>query len=174
MVMTFENKTPTIIFLCGCPACGKSTWVKNNYKTLTDFKLISTDIWLEDKAKELNKQFTEIFNDYIGEALNYFLESLKELTDKKNNIIIDQTNYTLSSRKKKLIYCEDYYKIAVYFELDKQEAIVRNCNRERSTPRYVLESYFEHYNRPSLDEGFNQIINGHEQPFIEGPIYKPV
>lgn len=172
MEATIKNENPTVIFLCGCPACGKSTWVKNNYETLWDFKLLSTDIWLEDKAKELNRRFTEIFDAYIGEALDYFLTSLKELAKDKKNIIIDQTNYNSTSRKKKLVYCEDYNKIAIYFELDKQEAITRNCNRGRATPRYVLESYFEYYERPELTEGFNQIFNGHECNHIERSIFK--
>jgi predicted kinase len=161
--MTCDSSKPTIILLCGCPASGKSTWVRRGLEntTLLDyFKVLSTDIWLEAKAKELNKGYVEIFKDYIGEALEYFIGELYSRIDKKENLIIDQTNIDSISRYKKLKLCDEYTKIGVYFELELQEAIERNCNRGRATPRNILENYYRNYKRPTLEEGFDLIING--------------
>lgn len=163
MIKTFDNNNPTIILLCGGPASGKTTWLRRKLQSteaIRDYKILSTDEWLEHKAKELNKSFIEIFNDYIGSALEDFIERLYSFTEMKENIIVDQTNFNYYSRYKKLKLCEEYNKIAVYFEVALQDAIARNCNRGRAVPRAVLEKYYNDYERPTLEEGFDLIIDG--------------
>jgi predicted kinase len=163
--MTCDASLPTIVLLCGCPASGKSTWLRNALKDcskLKDYKILSTDDWLENKARELNKSYIEIFNEYINEAVKDFAKDLYAFIENGENLIIDQTNIDVYSRFKKLKLCKNYNKIAVYFELDLQDAIIRNCNRGRGTPRAVLEKYHKQYSRPTLDEGFDRVINGNE------------
>lgn len=158
MIKTFDNNNPTIILLCGIPASGKSTWIRNIPDN--NYRILSTDKWLENKSKQLNKNYIEVFNEYIGEALEDFIEKLYLYTELRENIIVDQTNYNIHSRYKKLKLCELYNKIAVYFEVSLGEAITRNCNRGRAVPRAVLERYYNDYVRPTLEEGFDLIIDG--------------
>lgn len=165
MEMTSDINTPTIVLLCGGPASGKSTWVRRALESPSiseKYKVLSTDDWLEKKAKEINKSYVEIFDDYIRDALEYFIENLYSSTKNKDNLIIDQTNIDRISRLKKIRLCDEYNKIGVYFELELSEAITRNCNRDRATPRFALERYYQDYERPQLDEGFDRIINGNE------------
>ena len=168
--MMVNSSKPTIILLCGCPASGKSTWIKRgleNTSSLDHFKILSTDNWLDNKAKELNKSYVEIFNDYIHEALEYFINELYTYTKEKESLIIDQTNINYYSRLKKLKLCDDYTKIGVYFELELEEAIQRNCNRGRATPRHILESYHNDYVRPTIDEGFDWVVSGVNETLFE-------
>ena len=163
--MTCDASVPTIILLCGCPASGKSTWLRNALRDCTelkDYKVLCTDVWLENKAKELNKSYVEIFNEYINEAVKDFAKDLYAFIESEENIIVDQTNIDKYFRLKKLKLCEKYNKIAVYFELKIDEAIQRNCNRSRTVPRAVLMSYYQIYTRPSLEEGFDMVVNGNE------------
>lgn len=160
-----ELNKPSIILLCGIPASGKSTWIRNKMKNepkFSDYKILCTDNWIEEKAKKIKKSYVEIYNEYISESVENFVRELYSYTKDKKNLIIDQTNINVKSRYKKLSLCENYIKTAVYFELELKEAIVRNCNRGRSIPRYVLENYFHEYKRPTLDEGFDYIIDGNK------------
>jgi predicted kinase len=158
MIKTFDNNNPTIILLCGIPASGKSTWAKNVPDI--NYRILSTDKWLDNKAKQLNKNYSEVFNEYIGEALEDFIEKLYLYIELRKNIIVDQTNYNIHSRYKKLKLCDNYNKVAVYFEISLEDAIVRSCNRGRTVPRAVLEKYYNDYERPTLEEGFDLIIDG--------------
>jgi predicted kinase len=162
---TCDASVPTIVLLCGCPASGKSSWLRTALKDcskLKDYKVLCTDEWLENKARELNKSYVEIFNEYINEAVKDFAKDLYAFIESGKNIIVDQTNIDEYSRFKKLKLCENYNKIAVYFELELDEAIQRNCNRSRTVPRAVLENYNKNYTRPTLEEGFDIVINGSE------------
>jgi len=163
MEMTFNASQPTIVLLCGGPASGKSSWVKraiNESSKLKTYKVLSTDNWLDNKAKELGKNYVEIFNEYMSIALKHFIEDLYSSISNGENLIIDQTNINSYSRFKKMKLCKKYNKVAVYFELELNDAIQRNCNRARVVPRAVLEKYYKNYTRPTSEEGFNLIIDG--------------
>lgn len=151
---------PKAIILCGVPTSGKSSYVKNSPSHM----VISSDNIIENYAKHSGFTYNEVFDDYIETAIELMLGQLKHAVGKGQNIICDQTHLTPKVRKRKLKMIPDYYeKIAVYFEISKEEMFKRNHNKDRTktVPEYVLESMFNSYVRPTVEEGFSSVNNGH-------------
>ncbi len=150
---------PKAIILCGVPTSGKSTWVNFN----PGYTLISSDDIIETYAKLRKSSYNEVFDDFIDSAIKIMLEHLKCSVNENKNIICDQTHLTIKSRKRKLRLIPDHYeKIAVYFEINKDEMFKRNKNpdRTKTIPKRVLTQMYDSYSRPSVNEGFSSIYDG--------------
>jgi predicted kinase len=150
---------PKAILLCGVPTSGKSSWVKNN----PGYIVISSDNIIENYAENVRLTYDEVFHDYINEAISLMLQQLKHAVENDQNIICDQTHLTPKVRKRKLKMIPSHYgKIAVYFEIDKEEMLKRNHNPDRTkiVPVDVLESMHGSYSRPCISEGFSQVVDG--------------
>lgn len=153
------NNSPKIILLCGPPCSGKSTWIKQNNQENLD--VLSTDNFIEEEAKKLGKTYNEGFYELISPALSKLIEDLELYTQEKRSFIVDQTNVNSKSRRKKLRYCQDYYKIAVYLEVPLEIILQRNTQRPgKVVPEYVINSMIESYQRPTIEEGFDLILDG--------------
>jgi len=151
---------PKAILLCGVPTSGKSTWVKNH----PGYTIISSDNIIENHAKVTGSSYNEVFEDYIGSAIEIMLEQLKYAVNHNQNIIVDQTHLTPKSRKRKLRLIPNHYeKICVYFEIPKDEMFRRNKNADRTktVPRRVLIQMHDSYIRPTEKEEFSGVYNGH-------------
>jgi predicted kinase len=150
---------PKAILVCGVPTSGKSSWVKNN----PGYIVISSDNIIENYAKNIGSTYDEVFDHYIQEAISLMLQQLKHAVENDQNIIVDQTHLTPKVRKRKLKMIPDHYeKIAVYFEISKEEMLKRNHNPDRTkiVPVDVLESMHGSYSRPCISEGFSQVVDG--------------
>ena len=158
-MLIWKVMMPKSILLCGVPTSGKSSWVKNH----PGYIVISSDNIIENYAMNINSTYDAIFNEYITEAISLMLQQLKHAVENDQDIICDQTHLTPKVRKRKLKMIPDHYeKIAVYFEIDKEEMLSRNYNEDRTklVPIPVLESMFDSYKRPSVEEGFSQVADG--------------
>lgn len=150
---------PKIILLCGAPCSGKSTWIKNNNQE--NLVVLSTDNLIEEKAKQLNTTYDVVWENSIQSTAIELGKQLQEFSQRKDSFIVDQTNINPKSRRKKIHLCKDYYKIAVYFEIPLEELLVRNTQRPGKTiPKNVIETMINSYRRPTVEEGFDLIING--------------
>jgi predicted kinase len=150
---------PKAIILCGVPTSGKSTWTKNN----PGYNIISSDDIIENYAKATELSYNEVFDTYINTAILIMVERLDYCTKNNQNVICDQTHLNVKSRKRKLRLIPDHYeKIAVYFEINKDEMFRRNKNKDRTKtiPRRVLTQMYDSYSRPSVNEGFSAIYDG--------------
>lgn len=156
--------TKLFTMLVGIPYSGKSTYIKKLKESgeCADDVIISTDKFIEAYGREQNLPYSIVFEEYIGEATDMMWKEIHESIKQGKNIIWDQTNLTVKSRKQKLdkIDVSDYRKAAIYFELPSDEVIA-----ERMTKRFDKVVHWGHVNRmksqyqvPTKDEGFDIII----------------
>lgn len=152
---------PTLIMLVGLPCSGKSTEVQY-LKKCFDAEVISTDDFIEARAKKLHATYNAIFDKTIDEATTDMEKRLKEAVKAGKSIIWDQTNLEASTRKKKLAKIpEDYYPIAYVFNEEFPILIERNAERTKNgktIPYDVLVEMKKRFKVPKKEEGFREVI----------------
>ena len=155
---------PKLIMMSGIPTCGKSTYVQNgiDYSELSDegFTYLSTDNYIQEKAKKEGLTYDEIFDYTIKEATEEMYKLLEFAIQSKMNVIWDQTNLTVKSRRKKLKRIpKDYEKVAVYRKIPLETAMLRNQERPgKIIPPNTLRDMHKVFQPPTLDEGFDKVI----------------
>lgn len=158
--------TPTLIMLVGLPCSGKSTEVQYLQRCF-DAVVLSTDDFIEARAKQLKTTYNKIFDATIGEATFDMEKRLQEAVSQRKSIIWDQTNLTPASRKKKLAQVpNDYYPMAYVFNTEFEEILNRNEERGKKgklIPYDVLQKMKKQYKVPSKEEGFKEVVFKHIQ-----------
>jgi predicted kinase len=151
------------IMLSGIPTSGKSTYVSFLLQKpeFHNAVVLSTDNYIEKVAKENNLSYNEVFENEIKAATKQLNVDLSEALKNNRPIIHDQTNLTQKSRAKKLKKIPDHYKkICAYSVIDLEEAQKRNKTRPgKVISTRVIMSMLEDFSIPTLDEGFDEIIN---------------
>jgi predicted kinase len=147
--------------LVGLSGSGKSTYrnmvVEDSFDTV-----LSTDDYIEEFARLNNKTYNEVFEEQIKDAQKRFNHDFDEAIKNGQSIVIDQTNLTVNSRRKKLARVpKDYKKIAVYFCVDHN--IIFEINKQRAEfgrtlPMSVLYNQIKSLQIPTLEEGFDEVI----------------
>lgn len=157
--------------LCGIPTSGKSTYVEKLKKLdyWKDAVVLSTDNYIEKYAKRVGQTYNEVFDDVIPDAIRELEMEFNWSKSKGRNIIWDQTNLSVKSRKKKLSKLpSSYSRNAIYFEISLEEALERNEHREgKFIPKDILKRMWHQFEIPTLEEGFDYVENGSralEQP----------
>jgi len=156
---TKEGK-PILYMPIGVPCSGKSTWV-HNQEWFKDCSYISTDSWVELYAKEQGKTYSEVFVEYMPQAVNIMTEHVKLARDAGQDIIWDQTSTSIASRKRKFNMLPDYYKIAVVFPIPEKEELARRLKSRpgKDIPDGVVEqmAFDLEMEPPTQQEGFDEI-----------------
>jgi predicted kinase len=161
---------PIAYMLIGVPGAGKSTWATR----LVDFMHVSTDAYIEAVAASMGKTYGEVFKENIDVATRTMNECVQKFTKDKTNIIWDQTNLSMASRRKKLnvLLAAGYDVTAVAFEIPTAELARRRAEREaktgKSIPATICESMGNSYQRPTRLEGFAKVIIVTPEGEIEG------
>ena len=153
-----------LIMLCGIPTSGKSTYVEKLKKLeyWKDAVVLSTDNYIEEYAKRVGQTYNEVFDDVIPDATRELELELNMAKDKGKNIIWDQTNISLKTRRKKLLKIPSFYaRGAVYFEVSLEDALERNKHREgKFIPESILKRMWHQFEIPTRNEDFDYIENG--------------
>lgn len=155
---------PKLIMMSGIPTCGKSTYVANgiDYSELSNegYTYLSTDNYIQEKANKEGKTYDEIFDYTIKEATEEMNKLLEFAIQSNMNIVWDQTNLTVKARRKKLNKIpKNYEKIAVYRNIPLETAMIRNQERPgKIVPPNVLKDMYKVFEPPTLDEGFDKIV----------------
>jgi predicted kinase len=147
-----------IILVVGAPGSGKSTWAKNYESTHNDIMYLSSD--------EMRAKFGTGEDDQTvsGKVFAYLKEKTNTLLAAGVNLLIDATNMSRKARKDFINIANKYpqvEKIAVVFEVSKQELLKRNKERGekggRNVPEWVIDKMLNNYQKPDNTE-FDKIL----------------
>lgn len=147
----------TLYVMCGIPASGKSTWVRNNL-TEND-KHISRDEIRFSMLKEGEEYFskeTKVFEQFCLDIVS----ALK----KGYNVFADATHINRGSRRKLLQQVATYADSIQAIEVPTPVSIAleRNEGRKDEGLRYVppsaIKRMYSQYEEPDYDEGFDEIL----------------
>jgi predicted kinase len=150
---------PKLYVLVGVPASGKSTWVSKQDWDLSKVAYISTDVYVEDHAKKIGKTYSEVFKDFMPDAIAMMMEDVRAAKREGKDIIWDQTSTTIASRTRKFNMLPGYEHIAVVFRTPARDELdVRLSGRPgKHIPKNVVDSMIAGWDEPELDEGFKEI-----------------
>ena len=154
-----DYKMPTAYILIGVPGSGKTTWVDNAEFT-ADTAHISSDYFIEEYADLHSTTYTLIFSEYAATANKLMFDEALEAIRSGMDVVWDQTNLTVSSRKKKIVMLKDYHKIAVVFKLPAPEVLAERLENRRhwkEIPDNVINNMIEKFQEPTKSEGFDDI-----------------
>jgi predicted kinase len=152
---------PEAIFLVGIPCSGKSTYAEK-LKTIpywSNAVILSTDNYIEKEAQRMGLTYNQIFDDVIGDATRELELQLNMAKDKGKNLIWDQTNLSIKTRRKKLLKLPSFYaRGVIYFEVSLEEALKRNSTREgKFIPESILKRMYHQFEIPTRNEDFDYV-----------------
>lgn len=130
----------TIYVMCGVPGSGKTTFSRK---------------FAEEKGLE-RFSFDEMRCFRLAEYIRPALEAMR----KGKNVILDTTNLRINVRKKVLQEVADIpcRKVVVYMDTSLEQCLYRNAHRETRLEDFVVESSYRSLQKPTLDEGWDEII----------------
>lgn len=148
-----QNK-PTLTFLIGVPASGKTTYA-NKFLKNDDTIILSSDDIREEIFKDANNQSN---NALVFKTL---YERAKQCLSNGKNVVLDSTNTDKNLRKKALEIFKDFdiIKQAIIFETPLEKCIQQDQNRTRKVGENVINKFFNNFSKPTLSEGFDEIKN---------------
>lgn len=141
-----------LIVMCGLPASGKSTYTK----WLTESGVFCS-VCPDSIRKELYGD-----EDIQGDGKQVFGIAhyrMQMLGLSKNNVVFDATNIDRKTRKdliKKMQPCFDVI-ICKWFSTPLLTCKLRNSQRKRQVPEEMLDSMYERFRAPMIDEGFDLV-----------------
>jgi len=151
---------PKCYQLIGVPASGKSTWIKDQIWAL-GLTVVSTDAFVEDYARAQGKTYSEVFIEYMPQAVDLMAEQVVFAREYGHDIIWDQTSTTVKSRANKFRMLPDYEHIAVVFKTPEHKELVRRLMSRpgKEIPDHVIASMIASWEDPTEQEGFKEIWN---------------
>lgn len=151
---------PFVMMLIGPPLSGKDTLIR---QLDVDFKVISRDDILIDVAdtSDYNLAFKTVDQKQVDEILK---NTIKQLSESKENVIINMTNMTSKRRRQTLSNFKDHIKIGVIFPiLSDDEYRTRNEKRNREEEKFIPEDVIKrmisNYQPIRKEEGFDRVIS---------------
>jgi len=144
--------------LVGVPGSGKSTWIKDQTWMLGLTK-VSTDNFVEAYAKQQGKTYSEVFEEYMPNAIEQMSEQVIFARKHGHDIIWDQTSTTVASRVRKLKMLPEYYSIAIVFATPEEKELKRRLNSRpgKEVPWDVVQGMIDNFEMPTEEEGFKEI-----------------
>lgn len=149
---------PKLYVLVGVPGSGKSSWVAHQ-DWASQCAYVSTDMWVDFEAERVGKTYTEVFNDFMPDAVRLMTRDVIQARDSGRSIIWDQTSTTVASRAKKFAMLPDYYAIAVVFKTPPARELMKRLasRRGKTIPWEVVSGMIAGFQMPTVDEGFSEI-----------------
>jgi predicted kinase len=144
--------------LVGVPGSGKSTWIKEQTWML-GLNIVCTDTFVEAYAKKQGKTYSEVFDEYMPNAIELMTEQVIFAREHRHDIIWDQTSTTITSRKRKFNMLPNYYAIAIVFSIPEEKELRRRLNSRpgKEVPWDVVQGMIDNFEMPTEEEGFKEI-----------------
>lgn len=149
---------PKCYQLIGVPGSGKTTWIRNQ-DWILGMEYVSTDHHVEAYAQQQGKTYSEVFNDYMPQAVELMAAEVVAARQADRDIIWDQTSTTVKSRARKFNMLPDYWHVAVVFEAPARLELKRRLASRpgKEIPDSVIEGMLASFEMPTEDEGFKEI-----------------
>jgi predicted kinase len=149
---------PKAYILVGVPGSGKSTWSRSQ-EWVNQCEYVSSDAFIDAHAHDVGKTYNEVFAEFIGPATELMTKQVIEAVKVKRDIIWDQTNTTVNSRRKKFIMLPGYYMIAVLFRTPEPDELDKRLSSRigKQIPKEVMDKMISGLEEPSEQEGFDEV-----------------
>ena len=151
--------------LIGLPASGKSTWAASYIAKNPEmaFQVVSSDAIIEEKALLEGLTYSASHKKNIGCSIDEMERRFRQHVKDGINIIHDQTNLTVKTRKKHLAKVKGYVKTAVIFTPAEKKWRRRFETRTAKTgkyiPEFIIKNMIKNFELPTRKEGFNKVIS---------------
>ena len=145
----------TVYILIGLQGAGKSTYAKE-LSEKTGAIIVSSDEIRERKNgnRSITKDDRKVFKE--------MRLTIKDLILEGKDVIVDATNVTIKKRASFLSpeVSLDAKKIAIVFNKKVSTCVYQNFQRDvsKQVPKYAIYCLAKHFVYPTLDEGFDDII----------------
>lgn len=149
---------PKCYQLVGVPASGKTTWVQAQ-DWAKDCVYVSTDKYVEQYAESVGKTYSDVFDEFMPQAVNLMCQDVIVARSQNKDIIWDQTSTTVKSRLRKFNMLPDYEHVAVVFAIPEQQELHRRLLSRpgKDIPDHVIDSMIAGFDMPTEEEGFKEI-----------------
>lgn len=141
---------PTLYVLMGLPGAGKSTWAaaqKNMIHVSSDG--IRKELFGSELIHIFNKSVMGIFRIRVRKALH-----------QGHDVVADTCHMTRQQRQRTLAAApQGTQKVLVHIDVSVKQAIKGDLNRKRHVTPIVILVYKRRFERPNVDEGFDEIIH---------------
>lgn len=155
----------TIIVMTGLPGSGKDTWINNflNSERGAGYKVVSTDMYLEEIAKEEGLTYNDVFEDRFKDAEKRMNAAVQLHIMEDEDVIWNQTNLGLKKRAKILNIFKKYEnKFSISITIDpvvhRQRLDARAEREGKTISEGLIRQMTNDRVEPSLDEGFHSVM----------------
>lgn len=166
---------PNLIFLCGIPASGKSTFAAECQKNGgNSYTIVSTDEIrksefgnaasqydsdCEQIAKEMGVSPYKVANDFVYAIA---VDEIVQAISGNKTVLFDATNISVKNRKsvlEKVVADVPNTKVfAIVFKTSLEDCLRRNAAREMVVPVGVIKRMHDTFEMPTKDEGFVEVV----------------
>ncbi len=147
---------PTVHMMVGLPGSGKSSFIKLN-EDFNGLPIFSFDQCVLEYSMTYDILYEECFKDKIAmkEISKIALSEYHKLIHYKRDFIIDMTNLSKESRKRKLNDIPIHYRKCVYVMITSKDL----CwdRQTHNVPRQVFNKMSRNFTIPEFNEGFDGI-----------------
>lgn len=145
--VTLPKNKKAMVLLVGPPASGKSTWGKE-FAQKVGAAYVSTDAI----RGQLSKKGDE--GDQSANPFGIAITKVQRALSMGRYVVVDATNINRAFRKVFIKIADEHeaYKIAVCFEVPREELLKRDAQRERHVGVEVIDDFLQKYKKPESDE----------------------